>query len=65
MLTGTVTSFDEGAGLGTVTADTGESWPFHCVSLVDGSRSIATGVRVSFEIGFRVTRSEATLITRI
>lgn len=65
MLTGTIASFDEGAGLGTVTADTGESWPFHCVSLADGSRSVAAGVRVTFEIGFRVARSEAIHIAKI
>ncbi len=64
-LTGTVTAFDESSGLGTVTADGGTDFPFHCVSIADGSRSIEPGTRVSFETGFRVARTEATSIVRL
>jgi cold shock CspA family protein len=64
-LTGTVTAFDETSGLGTVTADGGTEYPFHCVSIADGSRSITPGTRVGFETGFRVARTEATLIVRL
>ena len=64
-MTGTVTAFDEPSGLGTVTADGGETYPFHCVSIADGSRSIEPGTRVSFEAAFRVARIEATSIVRL
>ncbi|MFM9133226.1 MAG: hypothetical protein ACKORY_11070 [Actinomycetota bacterium] len=64
-MTGTVTEFDEASGLGTVTADGGAAYPFHCVSIADGSRHVETGTRVSFETGFRVARTEATSIVRL
>lgn len=64
-MTGTVTAFDEPSGLGTITADGGAAYPFHCVSIADGSRSIEPGTRVSFEAGFRVARTEATSIVRL
>lgn len=64
-LTGTVTEFDELSGLGTVTADGGAAYPFHCVSIADGSRHVETGSRVSFETDFRVARTEATSIVRL
>lgn len=64
-MTGTVTAFDESSGLGTVTADGGAAYPFHCVSIADGSRSIEPGTRVSFEAAFRVARIEATSIVRL
>lgn len=48
--TGTVVSFDEHRGLGEVT-DGRDTWPFHCTSILDGSRTIAPGTAVSFETG--------------
>ena len=63
--TGVVESFDDAAGLGVVTGDDGQSWPFHCVSIADGSRFIETGVRVSFGTRFHVARMEAVEIVRI
>ncbi len=48
--TGEVTAFDEQAGLGTVRADDGREHAFHCVAVADGSRTIPTGVRVTFTV---------------
>lgn len=45
-----VAAFDEHAGLGTVRDDDGENWFFHCTAIADGSRNIAVGARVSFDI---------------
>jgi cold shock CspA family protein len=56
---GQVTVFDAYAGLGEIRDNQGESWPFHCVSLSDGSRSVAVGAQVSFTIRFHVKRDEA------
>jgi len=46
---GTVTTFDEPRGLGTIDAD-GTSYPFHCTALVDGSRTVDVGAAVAFEV---------------
>jgi cold shock CspA family protein len=47
---GVVTEFDEQAGLGVVRADDGRELPFHCTQISDGSRSIAVGASVTFEV---------------
>ena len=63
MLTGTVTAFDKAAGLGAVTADDGTAYPFHCTQIADGTRTIAVGAPVSFEIRpWHLGRYEATVI---
>ena len=63
MRRGVVTDFDEARGLGTVTAADG-SWPFHCTAIADGSRSIAEGAAVAFEVvAGRRGRWEATDLT--
>ena len=46
---GVVVSFDEERGLGEVRGADGTTWPFHCTSIADGSRTIAVGARVRFE----------------
>jgi cold shock CspA family protein len=47
--TGTVAEFDESRGLGTI--DAGEDrYPFHCTSLLDGTRTVQVGTEVSFEV---------------
>lgn len=46
--TGTVVDFDADRGLGAVRDDAGDVIPFHCTALVDGSRSVAVGTRVTF-----------------
>jgi cold shock CspA family protein len=56
---GTVTLFDERRGLGEITDDSGQVWPFHCAEIADGSRKIDVGQRVSFVTKFHVTRVEA------
>jgi cold shock CspA family protein len=45
---GTVTAFDEHAGLGVVTVEDGTEYPFHCAEIADGTRTIATGASVAF-----------------
>ena len=48
--TGSVSSFDADAGLGSVAVDDGRSWQFHCTSIADGTRQIATGTELSFVV---------------
>ena len=47
---GKVEHFDEEVGLGAVRADDGVLYPFHCTQLVDGSRAVAVGTEVGFEV---------------
>ena len=48
---GVVTEFDEQRGLGTVTGDDdGTTYPFHCTRIADGTRTIAVGTAVTFEV---------------
>lgn len=56
---GVVSAFDEYVALGEITDDAGTVWPFHCVSIADGSRTIEVGARVQFETTFHVSRHEA------
>jgi len=63
--TGVVSEFSDPSGLGVITDENGRQWPFHCVSLEDGTRSVEIGVRVSFVQGFRVARPEAVHIIRL
>ena len=48
--TGTVDTFDEDRGLGTVRSDDGAVLAFHCTSIADGSRTIAIGQPVRFTV---------------
>jgi cold shock CspA family protein len=45
-----VADFDEPRGLGTIEADDGTAYPFHCTALLDGSRTVAVGTAVAFEV---------------
>jgi len=45
---GTVQSFDEFVGLGTVVDAQGTAFNFHCTAIADGSRNIAVGTAVTF-----------------
>ena len=64
MTVGTVSAFDEHRGLGEVTADDGTVYPFHCTAIADGTRTIAVGADVEFEIvPGRLGRWEAAAIT--
>ena len=47
ILNATVQSFDEKAGLGVVVTSDAEHLEFHATAIADGSRSIATGAKVT------------------
>jgi CspA family cold shock protein len=47
---GSVATFDEERGLGTVVTEDGRFLPFHCTAIADGSRTIAVGTRVAFSV---------------
>ena len=60
---GTVTAFDEHVGLGTVTTDEGTEHLFHCAEIADGSRTIAIGTAVAFELLAKLGRYEASRLS--
>jgi cold shock CspA family protein len=62
MRQGSVTEFDESRGLGEVTDETGTVFSFHCVEITDGSRTIATGMPVRFDVIVKFGRHEAARI---
>jgi cold shock CspA family protein len=65
-MTGRVSTFDERRGVGEVQGDDGESYPFHCTRIADGSRSIPRGVAVTFEVApGGLGRWEAVAISRV
>ncbi|HTN81432.1 MAG TPA: cold shock domain-containing protein [Acidimicrobiales bacterium] len=48
---GVVVEFDDAKGYGAVEdAATGERYFFHCTQIADGSRTIAEGVAVEFDV---------------
>jgi cold shock CspA family protein len=47
---GAVTEFDDPRGLGVVRSDDGETFPFHCTAIADGSRTVEVGTRVVFTV---------------
>lgn len=63
--TGVVTLFNPSIGLGEITDSSGHIWPFHCVAIEDGSRSIETGTSVTFTVRFHVAREEAFSIRKV
>lgn len=44
---GVVVAFDAQRGDGTIRADDGEEFYFHCVTIADGTRSVNAGARIS------------------
>ena len=50
MTAGRVSSFDDHRGIGEVTAADGSAYPFHCTAIADGTRTIAVGADVQFDI---------------
>jgi CspA family cold shock protein len=62
---GRVTEFDETRGLGTITADDGRTYPFHCTQITDGTRQIDTGQAVRFELLPKLGRYEAGVIDKL
>jgi cold shock CspA family protein len=63
---GTVVEFDEHKGYGTVRDGTdGRELFFHCTQIADGSRTIAPGTEVTFDVvAGHLGRWEAIAITR-
>ncbi len=56
---GTVASFDEQVGLGTIDGADGVEYGFHCIEIANGSRTIAAGAEVSFDLLAKLGRWEA------
>jgi cold shock CspA family protein len=48
--TGTVATFDDHRGYGTVREADGAEWFFHCTAIADGSRTIAEATPVTFTV---------------
>ena len=48
--TGTVVSFEEDRGLGTVADELGSTFDFHCSAITDGSRAVEVGRPVAFVV---------------
>jgi len=59
MPVGTVTDFDDHVGLGHVSTDDGTVHLFHCVEIADGTRTIAVGARVEFDLMRKLGADEA------
>jgi cold shock CspA family protein len=47
---GTVVAFDDRAGYGTVRADDGHEYFFHCTAIADGTRTIEQDATVAFTV---------------
>ena len=62
---GRVTDFDDPRGLGTVTANDGRVFAFHCTQIADGTRTIEVGQAVRFELLAKLGRYEATAIEKV
>jgi cold shock CspA family protein len=61
---GVVATFDDGRGIGEVASEDGVTHPFHCTAIADGSRTIAEGTAVTYEVvAGRMGRWEAARIT--
>ena len=61
---GTVAAFDAEQGLGTVFGDDGLEYPFHCIEIADGTRTIEPGAEVSFDLLAKLGRWEASNVRR-
>ena len=58
-MNGTVAAFDDASGLGEIDAADGRRLPFHCIAVADGSRTIAVGTAVEFDLVPKLGRWEA------
>lgn len=47
---GRVVAFDEHVGLGEVEGEDGRRYGFHCTQIADGSRTVAVGADVAFDV---------------
>ena len=65
MARGQVISFDDDRGYGTVGDGAGE-WFFHCTAIADGTRTIAVGTEVNYDVvAGRGGQWEATALTPV
>ena len=62
---GRVMEFDEARGLGTITAEDGQTYPFHCTQLTDGTRQVDAGQAVRFDLLPKLGRYEAGTIDKL
>ena len=62
-LAGVIVAFDDAAGLGEIERDDGTRLPFHCIEIADGTRTIAVGAKVAFELLCKLGRYEAAHIS--
>jgi len=63
---GTVSEFDEHKGYGIVTTDQERAYFFHCTQIADGSRTIAPGTAVMFELRpWHRGQLEATMVSEL
>lgn len=60
---GRVVAFDDASGLGEVERDDGIRFPFHCIEIADGTRTIAVGTAVTFALLCKLGRYEAAQLT--
>ena len=59
-VSGTVVDFDDAKGFGTVRSDDGLDRFFHCTAIADGTRTIAVGAAVRYDVvAGRLGRYEA------
>jgi CspA family cold shock protein len=63
LLRGAVVAFDAASGLGEIESTAGERYPFHCIEIADGTRTIAVGAAVEFTVLAKLGRFEAARIT--
>jgi len=61
---GVVTAFDAAVGLGEVERADGVRFPFHCIELADGTRTIELSTAVTFGLLCKLGRYEASTVTR-
>jgi cold shock CspA family protein len=65
-LTGVVATFDDHKGYGTVRADDGSEFFFHCTRIAGGTRTIDVGTLVTFDVApGHLGRWEATSVTAV
>lgn len=58
-MNGTVAEFDGDAGLGTIVAEDGSTYRFHCAEITDGTRRIGVNAVVEFELIAKLGEYEA------
>jgi cold shock CspA family protein len=65
--TGSVSSFDEKRGIGLIQPQSAaDSDPiiFHCIEIADGTRRIADGTEVTYQVRLKLGKPEAFAVTK-